>query len=267
MYWHMAAYGEALGIAASNSDINAITDDVIQTRNSHLIVTEDMDLLAAHPMAASLTRARFGNVALTVRGANHLWPVTRSATVPAFPRPLDLRDYPLRLPRSEEITIEGSNDAAGADNTWVPLWLAHPNWRRTLPRGLDFFTTRATSVVAAGTEFAWGALTELVFERDLFGGVYSVVGAHMVAPNAVAFRLFFPRQPLINGRQFRPGGLVQNATGNMPWEAQNLGFGEWGRFHTFEPPSVQVLADAAGGTLEMRLTLIYLGSDEALLRQ
>lgn len=264
MYFHMAAYIESLA-AVTNSDVDAVADEVLQRRNAHLIMSEPFNVLGVYLSGTTLTRARFGNVALTVRGNNHLWPVHRSATIPSRPRPLDLRSRPLMLPLNEEITIEATTDAAGPAQTSALLWLAKPEWRMTIPQGLDRFVTRATVVSPAGSETTWSSPTAMVFERELFNGVYAVIGANLIAANALAFRLFFPSQKVIGGRQLRPGGLVQDAIGDFPWEPQLGGLGEWGRFHTFEPPSVQVLGDAAGGTYEIRLELVYLGTAVNLL--
>lgn len=265
MYHHFSAYSASLG-NVTNTDVAAASDDVMQRRNSHLIFSEQFNLLAAYGASTTLTRARFGNVSLTVRGTNHIWPLDRTDTIQRYPAIMDSRDMPMELPLNEELTIEASTDAVGPVIANFGLWLGKPQWNRNLPRGLAQFTTRATSVVAAGSASSWTALSTLVFERDLYNGVYAVVGAVVVAANAIAFRLFFPSQPQIEGRQLRPGGLVMNTVGLAPWPGQHLGLGEWGRFHTFEPPMLQVFEDTAGGTYEVRLDLVYLGGDQSLLR-
>lgn len=266
MNFHTIAYSESLA-QLTNTDVNAASDDVLQLRNSHIILSEPFNLLAAHTHGTTLDRLRFGNVALTYRGSNHIWPINQAAVPPSRPRLYDLRSMPLALPTNEEITLEATTNAAGPANTGAILWLAKPNWTMNIPRGLTWLQSRATATIVAGSATTWGALATLVFERDLYNGVYAVVGAHAVLATGIAFRLFFPSQPLAGGRQLRPGGLVQAAIGNFPWEAQCRGLGEWGRFHTFEVPSVQLFGDAAGGTLDVRLDLVYLGADENLLHQ
>lgn len=265
MYFHVSAYSESLG-AVTNSDVNAAQDDVLQLRNSHLIFSEPFNLIAAYGSSTTLTRARFGNVALTVRGTNHLWPLDRTDTTQRYPAIMDLREMPMSLPMNEELTIEATTDAAGPVIANFVLFLAKPQWSMNLPRGLETFTTRATAVVTAGSASSWTTLAALVMERDLYNGVYAVVGANVVAANAIAFRMFFPSQRITDGRQLRPGGLITNTVGLAPWEGQSRGLGEWGRFHTFELPSIQILDDTAGGTYEVRLDLVYLGSDQNLLR-
>lgn len=265
MYFHTAGYVESVAASQTNLDIDAAQDDVIQRRNSHLIISEPYNLISAYIGGVGLTRARFGNVALTLRGSNHLWPIHRSATIPSRPYLYDLREEPLPLPLNEEITIEVSTDATlGPNDQNVVLWMAKPVWNMNLPIG-ERLVARATVVITAGAEASWTALNSVVMERDLYHGVYAVVGANVIAANAIAFRLFFPSQPSVENRQHRPGGLVMDAVGDLPNPFQFKGLGEWGRFHTFELPSVQTLDDTAGGTYEVRLDLVYLGDDHNLL--
>lgn len=258
MHTHLVAYSESLG-NVTNSDVNVVNDDVLPVANSHLILTEDYNLIAAWAFGANLSRMRFGNVALTQLGQNHLWPVDVSATVPDDPALIDFRDDPLTLPRDEEITFEATTSAVGPAQHGVVAWLATPQWNRNIPRGIDRFITRATALVVAGSETTWTALANITFERALYNGSYAVVGAWMVAANALAFRLRFPDQPSVGGKQLRPGALVQDTLALAPHPINKGGLGEWGRFHTFSPPQVQVLADAAGGTYDLFLDLVYLG--------
>lgn len=265
MRLHTVAYSESLG-AVTNSDVNAANDDVLGTRNSHLILTEPYDVLAVYGSSSTLTRARFGNATLQQKAIPHLWPLGRSDTIPSRPPIMDRRHMPIMLPQDEEITIEATTDAAGPVIANFIMWLAAEGWSQNIPRGLDRFTVRATAVIVAGAASQWTALANLVMERDLIQGSYAVVGAEVVAANAIAYRIRFPDQVAVNNKQLRPGGLVQNALGDIPWEAQSGQLGEWGRFHTFTLPQLQVFDDTAGGTYEVRLDLVYLGSTrEALM--
>lgn len=263
--FHLAAYLENVA-AVTNSDINAVPDDVFQVRNSHLIISEPINLIARFAMGSSLTRARFGNVALTYRGIPHFFPPIDSATVPTRPEIENLIRSPIKLPLNEEITIEATTTAAGPQDVQFPLWLARPEWQPLEPNGEEIGWVRATVVIAAGAEAAWSNPVAITLERDLYNGVYAVVGAHVIAANAVAFRMDFRTQPCVGGRKFRPGGLVMNAIGDVPSHLQGYGLGEWGRFSTFELPSIQTLDDSAGGTYEVRLRLKYLGADLSLLQ-
>jgi hypothetical protein len=166
---------------------------------------------------------------------------------------------------NEEITFAATTGAA--DQATVALFVAGREWSQNIPNGFPRFMVRATVVIAAGTEDTWGLPVAIVMERDLMNGVYAVIGAWVVAANALAFRIQFPSMQTYNGRQLRPGGLIQNTAALNPMPNQRFGFGEWGRFHTFELPSIQIYSDAAGGTYEVRLELTYLGQSNSLLQQ
>lgn len=258
MYWHLAAYNESVA-QLTDTDINAVQDGILTVRNSHLIFTSPMDLLAAFACGSLTDRVRFGNAGMTQRGQPHIWPHEQSATIPDLPQFKDMREYPMALPMNEELTVLATTNAAGPSDVNAVLWLGDPGWNANLPNALDRLTVRATVVIAAGAESAWTNPVEVVFERDLWNGVYSVIGANVVAANAIAFRLQFIDQPQVQMKQFRPGGLVQDTIALAPNHRLMEGWGEWGRFHTFNPPLVQTLDDTAGGTYEVRLDLLYLG--------
>lgn len=264
MHWHVACYNEAVA-QVTDSDITAAVDEVLVTRNSHIILTEPFNLMAAYAGGSLLSRLRFGNAGLTQKGSNHLWPLDVSATIGDLPQLVDRRDSPMVMPLNEEITLLGTTTGAGPSDVNAVLFFCDPMWNMGFPPHTDRLTVRATSTVTAGAEGAWTALANIDQERDLLNGVYAVVGASVVAANAVAFRLRFPDQPPSRGKQLRPGGLVQNATNLRPNPAFSGGMGEWGRFHTFSPPMLQTFDDTAGGTYEVRLDLLYIGKDQSLL--
>lgn len=264
MYMHLSAYSASLA-AGPNLDTTVVADEVIGTRNNHLIFTDPYMLLACQPIGALLNRARFGNAALQRYSFNHLHPLTVSATQPTNPQVLDFREDPVVLPINEELTVELGNTGAGPTQSTVILALGTQEWNMNQPRGDAELVARATAVVTAGSETTWTALANLTFERDLLNGVYAVVGCSVVAANALAFRLRFPDQLSVRGKQHRPGWLTQDSFATQPNMLWKGAFGEWGRFHTFSPPQIQTLADAAGGTYEVRLNLIYLGESRDLV--
>ena len=86
--------------------------------------------------------------------------------------------------------------------------------------------------------------------------------------NSALFRFNFPRARAYNGRKMRPGWLVQDVIGDLPENRMHIDpyyLGEWGRFHTFEPPQVEIYGIAASASVgfEFRLWLAYLGADVA----
>lgn len=262
--WHLASYAVNQG-AVTDGDMTAPADGVFGIRNNHLLFTEPYAVAAAWASGLTLTRMRFGNAALTQKGSNHLWPLDTVAQPGNLPLPMDRRSSPINLPVNEEITLLATNSGAGPQDDFAHLWLVSPGWTPDWPLHDDRLQPRATATIVAGAARTWGAEASIVQERDLLNGVYAVVGCQVFYATGTAFRLRFPDQRATNGKQLRPGNLVQTAVGNKPWDGTFGGFGEWGRFHTFSPPVISIFADATGGTAEIRLDCLFLGADRSLL--
>lgn len=262
--FHLLAYNAALGVAAADTNLNGVADPEFTRRgtNNNFIFTEDYQLLAAFYHAASATRARFDIPTLNAIARPQLWPVERSATIPDDPGFLDLRNYPMKLPRNEEIAVQGSNDlGAATEQSQLFAWVAAPTWSMNLPRGQQRLIVRATGAVA-GVAQAWSSLGALTFAENLRNGYYTIVGAQLFDAGTLAMRFIFARPPIINGRRMRPGVLSTEAIGNKPLEMQMGGLGIFGTFHSFEPPQIEIFANAAGASVqEVRLDLVYQGEN------
>lgn len=258
--FHLLAYEEALAAGAASADLDAVPDSEFSQRNSHYIFSEQYNALAMYYAAASATAARLNMPTINAIGRHQLWPVLRSATVPSDPRLQDLRNWPFALPLNEELAVEGSNNlACGTENSTCLLWIAPPTWTRNLPRGLMRVNVGFTAAVA-GVAQSWSALGNITFNENLRGGNYAVVGCEIFDAGTLAFRLIFPKAYMYQGRKLRPGALCTEAIGNLP--ALEIGdtFGEWGRFNTFEPPQLEIYANATGASAQVgRMDLIYLG--------
>ena len=257
--FHLAAYFEQLANVATDQDINAVADTEFTLRNSHFIFTEAYDLLGAFYSGTGALRARFNVPTLNTFGRHQLFPLARSATIPDMPYLIDYRDMPLRLPINEEIAIEGVNNAGAANDTNVALFVAPPTWNKNLPRGIWRLNMRATYAITTVAQ-TWSGGANLTFADNLRGGWYAVIGMEVVDPNCLYARLIFPRGNVVNGRRLRPGCLADNAFGARPWPDFSGGMGLYGKFHSFEPPTIEIIAnDAAAHTGEVRLDLVYLG--------
>lgn len=258
--FHIVAYTNLAGVNDANVDQTLAADTIFTSRNNHLILTENYNMIYAFHAATSAIRARFNVQTWNAIARPQIWPVERAATIPDRPQGLDLRDVPVPLPANEEIAVEESNNLAAAterSNTF--LLIAPPAWNRNLPRGRAQLVVRATATIVV-TANAWSGDVALTFAETLRGGWYDVLGCVCQGTSDLAFRLIFPRAPFVGQRQLRPGGLMQEAIGDTPWSLLNGGLGLWGSFHSFEPPTLQVFALAAGATaIEVRLWLSYRG--------
>lgn len=272
MGFHLAAYNAAAaGVNAVNTDMLAANDGEFSGRNNHLIFTENYRLWGATLLGASVIRGRLQAPTWNAIGEFALFNANRSLQPPSNPQ-IDLwAPYPVPVPTNEEVQVQVSNNLGAAteiENAF--LWLVTDDWSAQLPRGRLPILIRAT-FTATPTLNAWSGGQALAFSQSLRGGVYAVVGATVQGTNAAAFRIIFPRYRLYHGRKLRPGFLTQNAVGDVltnqldPWQ---MLLGEWGRFHTFEPPTVEVFGTVAGAiTYQVYLWSVYLGEDVGLLMQ
>lgn len=265
--FHIAAYTINAGVNDSNVDTSAVTDSVFTTRNSHIIFSEQYQLLAAFWSGVSALRLRLNMPTLNAITRHQVYPINLSATIPSPVNVQDLRANPIQLPMNEEMAWEESgNLGAGNERENGFFWLQPLGHTFNWPPFLFEIWSRFTFTITVSAN-AWSGLNVLTASDGLKGGWYAVVGAECVGSSDLAFRLFFPRSPYNatgNGiRQYRPGGICQNAFSSVPWAAQDGaigGLGTWGYFHSFELPQAEIFALAAGATsLELRLRLLYLG--------
>jgi hypothetical protein len=264
----LLGYTGAPGAAAADFDLTALTDPDFSQRSGHYIFTEQYRLAAAAQVEASGVRATLLCPTWSAIGRMNIYPPTRSAA-PVSSTYVDLRtDWPVPLPLNEEFQAQTTNNAGAGTRSNVAIWLMTNDWTRNLPTGILPIMIRAT-VACTGVANAWSGPSTLTFEQSLRGGVYSIVGADAQVAGSIAHRAIFPRQKLYQGRKLRPGNLTLNAVGDFPplyGQNQARIFGEWGRFHTFEPPQWEFWMNAAGAvTPELRMHLIYLGTELSLL--
>ena len=265
--FHLLAHHSDLGINAADATINAVADTIFMDRSNGFIYTEDWGMVSAFATAVSLLRVRSNVPKLNAINRHQIFPINRSLTVPSPFNIQDLRSEPLWLPQNEVFTWQGSNNlAAATEQTRVFQAIVPTNWTRELPPHLQRLNVRFTAS-AVGILDSWSTDVALTFpDQDLRGGVYSMIGCQVFDAGVQAFRFIFPRQKMTQGRQLRPGGIALEAINNIPHAMFSAGLGEWGRFHTFEFPRIQIFANAAGAsTQEGRMDVLYLGDDEALL--
>jgi hypothetical protein len=267
----LLGYQSASAASGTELDLNAIPDPTFTVRNNHFYFLEDYHLLGAWAGGPGVVRARIHCPTWDVFCPNEIFPTAPSAFT-LWAGPVDLRtDIPLPVPKEQEVrcTVDVSGGAGGSINNAF-LWLGTPDWSRRLPASEYVFRTRATWTSAGGATTGWTGPFELTLSQTLRGGVYSVLGAYIDTAGLSFFRMIFPQMPLYRGRELRPGdkcfALVDGeATQHMPWQGRY--WGEWGRFHTFQLPKIEVWNNSpGGGTSQLVLTLAYLGTSPSLLQ-
>ena len=269
--FHLLAYQVTNGIADANVDMVAVVDPTFTRRGGasgvgHYIFTEQYKMIAGHAIGADLSRVRANVPTWNALFRHTLYPVSSAAAMPSPYWLADYRDYPLNIPVNEEIAWEETGtSAAGGDATAMFMWIAPPNWSRSLPNGIMRQTARFTAAVT-DVVGAWSADAAITFAETLKGGVYAVLGANVMSTGTRAFRLNFVRAYNYQGRKLFPGDNASVGVASLPLFKGPNWLGEWGRFHSFELPQIASFGLTAGAkTLEGRMDLLYMGDSVSLL--
>jgi hypothetical protein len=263
--FHLLSYltNNSGGSALTVGDMPAVVDTVFSTQagsggNQHFIFTDNLVLLGAAVMGATITFGQIYSPTLVSYG-NFCFPEINAAATPgSFPRMLDLRARPFSIPMTEQIQMEITTTSA--ENDSGHMWVAPMTWAPNQVQGTQRVLIQMTASYT-GIAFKWSGLQTLTFTQQPKGGWYCVNGAWCVETTSRAWRMFFPRAPgIASGRQLRPGDLVQHAVGNLWRPGWNQGLGAWGAFHTFEPPLIETIADTANSAAPtLYLDCDYLG--------
>lgn len=246
MTWHVADYTVAIGTTA-NTDVPALSDDVLSIQNSHFILRSPMKLLWAHALSATLARVRFDSPTMRYYGNPFIRPINVAALPGNNPNIGMYSDHAIVLPAGEEIAIQGTSAIAmGTERLHVTLGLE--DHFEPPPAG-NRYTVRFTGTATA-TANAW---TTVAYSLDqaLPAGKFVMVDSELVSTTIVAHRWIFDEQIS------RPGFLGTAALGNrMPYEFYREMFGRMGAFWNTALPRLQVLCTAADTAQEGYCTLV-----------
>lgn len=238
---------------ASNTtevDLTPVADPVIPvTAANHFLPQKDQPILYIGAASPNLQRARITTPSLALVTTPFIQPINQAAT---FGIPQRLADYsaqPLMLRALEEIALLVTQTGGAAE---FVTGVAGLLYQFVPPMPGTVWTLRGTSSTAAVAR-VWTQLT-VTWQNQLPTATFAVVGNVHFSANAMASRLIFENQVP------RPGSLsIQSLTnfndrlfdGSSP---ETLG--EWGRFHNYIMPLVEVLCNAADATHEVYLDIM-----------
>lgn len=234
---------------------------------NHWIFSEPYDLHAMVAASATPTQAQLFDATLNAINIPQIYPLIAGIVPPSNPNIMDLRHMPIPLPMNEEIAMQISAGAGGAEPSYGLIWIKPsagfgpsypiPAPSLTMPRVFANVTT--TAVLTAGT---WSPFTNITFTNPLKGGAYQVNGAWWIVPFSLAYKHNFVKAPLYQGRKLFPGSYTENARNNVPLRFGSQWMGPHGRFNNFELPQVSFLGttNTASTTYSGILDLSYLGS-------
>ncbi len=266
MYQILANYA-SLAASANNASIAALTDPNFSTRNSHWIFTEDYYMMGVAGFGATLSTLQIYDATYNAINTPQVYPVNLSLNAPSNPQVMDLQSWPIMIPKNEEIDFQGSNSDSGAvADSMSIMWISPQSRVSPLPApqsGIGSYgrVKAKFTVTCATTKGAWTADQTITITNLIKGGTYCLAGAYLVCTAATAYRVNFVRAPLYQGRKLQPGGLCEEAYGNVPLDKGLDWMGPMGYFDTFEYPLIALLGNTTAGSATYTgfLDLIYMG--------
>lgn len=239
------------------ADVPAISDPNFSARGgangtSHWIFTEPYNLCAIFGAAVTLTAMQLFDATYNAINIPQIYPVNLAVTPLTNPNVLDLRQSAMALPMNEEVAVQASAGAGGAEDVYSLIWIKPSSnggdqgmVQPSLSNPRVFALVTAALVLTKGV---WSPFATLSFPNPIKGGAYQVNGAYFVVPNAMAYKLNFVKSPLYQGRKMYPGNLTEHAYGNVPLRHGTMWMGSMGVFNNFELPQVSALGSTTTGS-------------------
>ena len=233
--FHTCAYTASNSAAAANADTPALTDGWATIQNNHFIFQQDLKLLAAYANGAAISDARINTPHFRMVGFPHVCPVDVAALPSSLPALCIWQPPYITIPHIDEVAMELSNAAGGAEREFALLWVG--DGAMNIPQG-DIYPLKFTAAITAvANQWTRGNIT---FESTLPAGTYSVVGMDVIGTTCVAARLRFQTYQML------PGCLGRATAATKPEKTFREGrLGEWGRFTNTAIPTLEILCTAA----------------------
>ena len=255
MTFHLAAFSESIGTSVTNSQLNALTDDILNVSNNNFLPDLDLDLVFAASMGVDLTNSRIVSPSNRQITLPYILPQTEALNADqatGYCKYQDLTYNPMRLRGLEEFGVEVTDTSASGTTITTTIVGLQPSFDPA-PRG-TCYTMRGTSTTTHSTT-AWTTLA-ITWADTLPEGQYTVVGLNVLSANPIAARCIF------EGQTWRPGALCTTDEDN--WNGPiffnpNGALGAWGTVQAWAPPQIQVLSSAADTAATAYLQFIRTG--------
>jgi hypothetical protein len=245
MSHHLVAFTASVA-NSGNVDVTALSDQVLAISNNHFLPQEDWQLLWAASMSATAQRTRIVSPSNRMITLPFIRPLILAAIPNANPNVAWYLENPFRIRGLEELAVEHSQGAVGAERVCVLLGLQRSY--DPVPRG-DEFTMRGTGTTTLVAN-AWTNVP-VTWADNLPVGEYTCTGLEAIGTTIQAARMIFENQVE------RPG-CIGNAIGSSrqfyPFSQHQLG--AYGKFRPTRMPIVEVLGNAADTAQEFYLKFL-----------
>jgi hypothetical protein len=253
--WHTIAYSDSTAAAQTNTSMPLLNDlgVVPSSLAGNAFLPSDFMLSWAMMMGLTVTRVRLDSGQLRVLGNPYLHPIIQAALPPTNPNICYYFKQPFKLPQREEIAAQRTNTTGVAerDTLLVGLHRDYQSWP-----GNNIWIVRATSTTATVAN-AWTNIGQPTMETTLPVGTYQHLWWDSQSTNGQCMRMVYP--PTFG---LRPGLPMMTAIGNRnPYDIYLGAFGAAGQFVNDVLPFMEVLANAADASYEMRWAIVRIMSN------
>lgn len=244
----IAFYKRFSGAVAVTSyqELDAIADRVLAvTPNApYFYVKPGMSIVLAYGQSsanANFTRARLVSPTFLKVAYPQIRPLAYAVSPPSpgsDPNLQMLLDRPLHYDDADTLSVQVIDTASsGTRDIYSLVWIETS--REPIPPGETFWVPYTSGTASVANEW-----TQLAISMDqLPEGEYIICGMEHFCTDCVAARLVIP------GSLWRPGVLGQtDLTSRTHRVFYDDSLGVWGRFPSFAPPSIEVLAGTTGIT-------------------
>lgn len=230
---HLLAFSKT-DTGTSIDDLDVVPDGIVAAvGTTKFYIPAGMSIVMAYVLSGNPSRGRLIAPTFLKVGYPEVRPINGGAYSPSDPNVNVLVDRPLHFPDTDVLGMKVT-DSTAASTTAYGLVLLESQ-REPVPPG-EAFWVRYTSTTAAVAN-QWKTLT--ISMESLPEGVYIVCGMEHICTGCIAARLVFPGSP------WRPGTIGMSAADDRTHDIfYRDDLGVWGRFPSFTPPTVEVLANA-----------------------
>ncbi len=239
--FHLAAYYQSVDPGGAYVQLVPVNDSQLTVNTPRIQVPPLNNIVAA---AAGLENtvvpfARLVAPSLTARWRHQICPVNVGGAAPVpVNSPVaiqDLRDDPIQLVVSEQLTAEINSNPAAAQIQWVLVWFADGK-----PSPVSQYMTTARATVANALVAGTWTLNTLVFDEQLPRGRYQITGLRAQSNSIIGARLVIPANP------WRPGAIGVNAVQGISSDMFRYGnMGVWGEYEDVDNLQIETLGFAA----------------------
>jgi len=248
--FNVHAFYKSLPLQATPTYINLTPlSDPIATVNANLLYVGELNnLIGALMLGSTAGKSKVETPSLLNIAPFQVIDIPQS-DLPVADMELELQaNSPFKLVTNEGIQFFSSNTNTTTASPTIGLVFLSDG--ALAPVTGEIVHARATVVTSANAD-SWEN-SKLAFDTVLPAGNYEVVGARLEGDNVKAFRFVFQ-----GNTSSRPGSFAAlGVNGNDVKGARNGGWGVWGSFNQFTPPTIDVITNGTSETAVLYLDII-----------